>query len=63
MPIWGFRLPRRLGGLKIHLNPGPFNIKEHTLIVVMANVTYPNLYPIQPSVAAEVYLGRAFPTG
>lgn len=34
-------LPSRMvgfGRFKFNLNPGPFNIKEHTLIVVMANV-------------------------
>lgn len=30
----------RIGGLKFNLNPGPFNMKEHTVIVVMANVTF-----------------------
>ena len=29
-------------GLKFNLNPGPFNVKEHTIIVVMANVTFGN---------------------
>jgi OPT family oligopeptide transporter len=27
-------------GLKWSLNPGPFNIKEHTLITIMANVSF-----------------------
>ena len=27
-------------GLRWNLNPGPFNIKEHTLIVVMANASF-----------------------
>ncbi|KAL9109139.1 MAG: hypothetical protein Q9227_006230 [Pyrenula ochraceoflavens] len=29
-----------LFGLRFNLNPGPFNIKEHTLIVVMANASF-----------------------
>ena len=29
-----------IGGLRFNLNPGPFNMKEHTVIVVMANVTF-----------------------
>lgn len=29
-----------IGPLKFNLNPGPFNIKEHTLIVVMANASF-----------------------
>lgn len=28
----------KLFGMPFSLNPGPFNMKEHTLIVVMANV-------------------------
>lgn len=30
----------RIGKLKFNLNPGPFNIKEHTIIVVMANASF-----------------------
>ena len=36
-------LPKRqfsIFGYKFSLNPGPFNKKEHTMIVVMANVTF-----------------------
>ncbi|KUI68534.1 Sexual differentiation process protein isp4 [Cytospora mali] len=31
---------RSLFGLKFNLNPGPFNFKEHALIVMMANASY-----------------------
>lgn len=37
---WAALMPCRdisLFGIKAHLNPGPFNVKEHVLIVVMAN--------------------------
>ena len=27
-------------GVRFNLNPGPFNMKEHTVIVVMANCTF-----------------------
>ena len=27
-------------GIRFNLNPGPFNMKEHTVIVVMANCTF-----------------------
>jgi OPT family small oligopeptide transporter len=36
-------LPNRvwqIGGLKFNLNPGPFNYKEHAIIVLMANASY-----------------------
>ena len=32
----------RIGRLRFNLNPGPFNLKEHTLITIMANVTFGN---------------------
>ncbi|KAF2141064.1 uncharacterized protein K452DRAFT_327313 [Aplosporella prunicola CBS 121167] len=41
--LWEKCMPDRqfnVFGLKFNLNPGPFNVKEHTIIVVMANVTF-----------------------
>lgn len=29
-----------LGKLKVNLNPGPFNVKEHVIIVAMANASF-----------------------
>ncbi|KAM3486092.1 hypothetical protein MY8738_000843 [Beauveria namnaoensis] len=40
---WSWALPNRqfsLFGLKFNLNPGPWNKKEHTLVVIMANVSF-----------------------
>lgn len=37
MPLKVYHLPRLLGGGTLDLNPGPFNIKENSLIVMMAN--------------------------
>ncbi|GHJ88098.1 hypothetical protein NliqN6_4500 [Naganishia liquefaciens] len=37
LPLKVYHLPRRLGGARLDLNPGPFNIKENSLIVMMAN--------------------------
>lgn len=40
---WSMVMPNRqrsLFGLKFNLNPGPFNFKEHALIVMMANASY-----------------------
>ena len=40
---WHLVLPDRefkVAGLRFNLNPGPFNIKEHTIIVVMANAAF-----------------------
>ncbi|KAK8165389.1 small oligopeptide transporter, OPT family [Phyllosticta citrichinensis] len=42
---WEKTLPDRefkIGRLRFNLNPGPFNVKEHTLITIMANVTFGN---------------------
>ena len=41
--LWEWVMPNReikIGRLRFNLNPGPFNIKEHTVIVVMANCTF-----------------------
>lgn len=40
---WALVMPDRqlsLFGLKFNLSPGPFNFKEHALIVLMANAAY-----------------------
>ena len=65
LPITTFRSrlpipwPVRSGGqgrkgieYSFSLNPGPWNIKEHALMYIMANVG--NLYPLNAVVAAEV---------
>lgn len=41
--LWAKYMPNRqfnTFGLKWNLNPGPWNMKEHCLIVIMANVTF-----------------------
>lgn len=40
---WSLALPNRqfhVMGVKFNLSPGPFNFKEHALIVLMANASY-----------------------
>jgi len=40
---WSWLMPNRqfnTFGVKWNLNPGPFNFKEHTIIVVMANASF-----------------------
>ncbi|KIO29155.1 hypothetical protein M407DRAFT_62839, partial [Tulasnella calospora MUT 4182] len=42
LPIRYWTIPERLpwiGGMEFSLNPAPFNVKEHTLICIMANIT------------------------
>jgi OPT family oligopeptide transporter len=44
---WAQVMPKRqfnTFGLKWSLNPGPFNIKEHSIIVVMASVSFSAAY-------------------
>ena len=41
--MWGKYMPNRTFttfGIEWELNPGPFTIKEHTLITIMANVSF-----------------------
>jgi OPT oligopeptide transporter protein len=41
--FWGKYMPNRTFrtfGIEWMLNPGPFTIKEHTLITIMANVSF-----------------------
>lgn len=58
-----FPWPRRLGGegwkgnvtWLFTFNPGPWNIKEHVLVFIMANVAVGNPYAINAIVVAEMY--------
>jgi hypothetical protein len=48
--------------MKWNLRPGKFNMKEHTIIVVMANAAYGNgaAYSFDTLVAQEVFYGQNF---
>ncbi|KAG9050895.1 hypothetical protein FS837_001549 [Tulasnella sp. UAMH 9824] len=42
LPIRYWAIPKQIpwiGGMEFSLNPSPFNVKEHTLICIMANIT------------------------
>jgi hypothetical protein len=43
--------------LEFSLNPGPWNIKEHTLVCIMANVTVGSPYVINAIVTSQMYYG------
>ena len=46
--------------LEFSLNPGPWNIKEHTLVYIMANAavgSYADLYTINAIVTSQLYYG------
>lgn len=46
MPISTYRLPKWLGQYEFSLNPGPWSIKEHVLVYIMANVAISAPYAI-----------------
>ncbi|KAF8549183.1 OPT superfamily oligopeptide transporter [Imleria badia] len=54
LPITTYRLPRWLGGLEFSLNPGPWNIKEHVLVYIMANVAIGPPYALNAIVVTEL---------
>ncbi|GAA5845075.1 hypothetical protein JCM5353_007423 [Sporobolomyces roseus] len=67
LPITNFHLPswtRRIGfPEEFSFNPGPFNIKEHTLIVMMANVSTAPAAGITFSLASDKFYGIVQGTG
>ena len=63
LPVGVFTLPRWLGGKSFTLNPGPFNIKEHTLITIMANVSVSPAYAMNVTVVTEMFYGRKLGAG
>ena len=63
LPIRTWVLPRILGGHKFSLNPGPFNVKEHVLIYMMANVGAVPAYVINAIVVADKYYDLRFGPG
>jgi OPT family oligopeptide transporter len=63
IPLWSFTLPRWLGGKEVHLNPGPFNIKEHSIIIIMASVGIGPAYGLFAVVSSELWYGHDFGPG
>lgn len=53
MPIHTFHLPSWLGGYSFTFNPGFFNIKEHTVITIMLNITMLQAFALYYIVAYE----------
>lgn len=60
LPTW---LPGRLSGAAWTMNDGPFNVKEHALIVIMANVGVSQAYGLHLIVVGDLYYGRSFAFG
>ena len=63
LPTRTWVLPQILGGWKFTLNPGPFNVKEHVLIYMMANAAITPAYVMNVIVVAEQYYGLDFGPG
>ncbi|WOO86208.1 Glutathione transporter 1 [Vanrija pseudolonga] len=63
LPFRTWKLPRWLGGGDFSFNPCPFNIKEHTIIVMMANVSIIPAYGLHSVVAANQWYKRNFTYG
>jgi hypothetical protein len=59
--VW--QLPEWLGGRTFSFNPGPFNVKEHALIVIMANVGVSQVYGLHLIVAGQLFYNRTFEFG
>lgn len=60
---WGRIMPQkhlRLFGCSLPLNPGPFNIKEHSVIVVMASVSFSVAYATDVILAQVVFYKQDF---
>ena len=63
LPTRTWVLPQILGRRKFTLNPGPFNVKEHALIYMMANVATTAPYMMNAIAGAEQYYGLDFGPG
>lgn len=68
LPITTYRIPaipipftsRRFGPYPFSFNPGPWNIKEHALVYMMANVSTSSPYALFSVVVAEFNYGHKF---
>nr|BAA03147.1 unnamed protein product [Schizosaccharomyces pombe] len=66
LQIWDLIFPDRefrIGRLKFNFKPGPFNVKEHALIVVMSSVSFGNAYSTDIILAQRVHYKQRFGFG
>ncbi|KAJ7469724.1 oligopeptide transporter [Mycena latifolia] len=62
--LWARLLPNvRIPLLNIHLNPGPFSIKEHVLITIMAGVGAGSAYATDIVAVQRVYYDQTYSFG
>jgi len=57
LPYTTYKLPRWLGGMTFSFNPGPWNVKEHTLLYIMASIASMPPYITYMFVVQESYYG------
>lgn len=58
-----FQNPKWLGGHRWSFNPGPFNIKEHAVVALMANVSINPSTALQGLVVSEYFYQKNFGFG
>ncbi|KKF95311.1 Sexual differentiation process protein isp4 [Ceratocystis fimbriata CBS 114723] len=60
---WALLVPNcafNIFGRELSLNPGPFNIKEHTIIVIMASVSFSVAYATDIILAQRIFYKQNF---
>ncbi|GMK60094.1 hypothetical protein CspeluHIS016_0903110 [Cutaneotrichosporon spelunceum] len=55
LPLREYQAPRWLGGFRFSLNPCPFNVKEHTIIVMMATVAILPAYGLYSITSLDLF--------
>lgn len=63
LPIREYHLPKWLTGRTFSLNPCPFNVKEHTIIVMMASVAILPAYGMYTIVSTDLFYQRPLGVG
>lgn len=63
LPMREWTVPSWLGGWSFDLNPCTFNIKEHTIIVMMSSVGILPAYGLYTIVTSQVWYSKAFNIG
>ncbi|BEJ18145.1 hypothetical protein CspHIS471_0704220 [Cutaneotrichosporon sp. HIS471] len=55
LPLHEYHAPHWLGGFRFSLNPCPFNVKEHTIIVMMATVAILPAYGLYSITSLDLF--------
>lgn len=56
MPCWSFKV----FGHRLELNPGPFSVKEHTIVTIMTAAGTAPSYAIDILLAQEIFYHQYF---